>query len=232
MPHTKKANTLLDNVLKRILKVPQTTPREALYLETGLLDVECAIKKNRISMEARIINGNNQTMKNVLKLRNKNCWAEQNKKLKEELNIQEEDIMNTKYHLKKTLQDCMIKHMNQNLTKTALSKSKMQHYKSGIQQRKPGKRAMYMSKLTRNQASVIFKARTRMLKVKDNYRNGHRNLLCRLCGKTEETQMHILEECLALNEIPVINKETIFEENLEILKDAVINIEKRMEITE
>ena len=39
----KPANALLDGILKRILKVPVTTPREALYIETGLLDPEAVI---------------------------------------------------------------------------------------------------------------------------------------------------------------------------------------------
>ena len=55
-----------------------------------------------------------------------------------------------------------------------------------------------MNKLTRNQASTIFRARTRMLKVKTNFKNGHTNLKCRMCGKQEETQKHVLEECEAL----------------------------------
>ena len=35
-----KINRIMDNILKRILMVPQSTPREALYIETGLLDPE------------------------------------------------------------------------------------------------------------------------------------------------------------------------------------------------
>ena len=93
-----------------------------------------------------------------------------------------------------------------------------------------GKRAKYLNRLTRNQASIIFTARTRMLKVKSNYKNGHKNLNCRLCGKNEETQQHILEECTILNkEIPTITKEMLFQESPEELKTVTINIEKRME---
>ena len=35
-----KVNRIMDNILKRILMVPQSTPREALYKQTGLLDPE------------------------------------------------------------------------------------------------------------------------------------------------------------------------------------------------
>ena len=78
----KEINTIMDKILKRVLKVPITTPREALYFETNLLDAESIIKKNRISMEHRILTGNNQTLKQIIRIKEKNSWAEQNKKLK------------------------------------------------------------------------------------------------------------------------------------------------------
>ena len=56
-------------------------------------------------MESRIIKGDNQTMKQILKLTQKESWAEQNRNIKKELNITEADIKGTKYHLIKTLQN-------------------------------------------------------------------------------------------------------------------------------
>ena len=35
-------NKILDNIIKRTLKLPTSTPREVLYMETGLMDI-CAI---------------------------------------------------------------------------------------------------------------------------------------------------------------------------------------------
>ena len=52
-----------------------------------------------------------------------------------------------------------------------------------------------MEKLTRQKSSIIFQARTRMLKVKNNYKGKHANLNCRACGQAIETQNHILNEC-------------------------------------
>ena len=42
-------NRILDRIIKRILMLPITTPREIIYMETGLLDIENTIKKNRIN---------------------------------------------------------------------------------------------------------------------------------------------------------------------------------------
>ena len=225
----KPANKILDGILKRILKVPVTTPREALYIETGLLDVEAIIKKNRISMEHRIINGNNQMIKQLLKLTCKDSWAEQNKILKVKLNIQENDMISSKYQLRNTLQSQIRKSMEERLKTTAETKSKMQYYIDGKNKWKVGQRSKYLTKLTRNQASTIFKSRTRMLKVKSNYKNGHNDLTCRLCGEEEETQKHILEECSLLSmETASITEEMIFKEEITELQKTAKMIETRM----
>ena len=93
-----------------------------------------------------------------------------------------------------------------------------------------GERAKYISKLTRNQASIIFKARTRMLKVKSNYKNGYKDLKCRICGNEEESQKHIMEDCVTLNtEYKVITKEMIFQEEVKELREVAKIIEGRMD---
>ena len=87
--------------------------------------------------------------------------------------------------------------------------SKIQHLLEGLTGWEPPKEARYMNKLTRQQASTIFKARTRMLPVKNNYRNKYRNHTCRACGVPVETQKHVLEDCEVLHlvgEYKVYNK--------------------------
>ena len=89
-----------------------------------------------------------------------------------------------------------------------------------------------MNKLNRNQVSIIFKARTRMLNVKSNYKNGNKeNLNCRLCEKEEETQEHILENCEKLIQTieDKIYIEEIFSENTEELIQTAKKIEERIE---
>jgi hypothetical protein len=56
----------------------------------------------------------------------------------------------------------------------------------------PGKRPTYLSTLNRFQASHIFKARTRMIPVKNNFRNQYKDMLCRGCKAEIETQDHVL----------------------------------------
>ena len=89
-----------------------------------------------------------------------------------------------------------------------------------------------MNKLTRNQASIIFKARTRMLNIKSNYKNGNKdNLKCRMCEKEEETQEHVLEDCEKLIHTfdDKIYIEEIFSENTTKLIQTAKKIEERIE---
>ena len=225
----KPANVIYEGILKRILKVPPSTPREAIYIETGLLDPETIIKKNRISMESRIIKGTNLTMKELINMKDEGSWAEQNKKLKEEIKIEDSDINGSEYHLKNTIQKRMKRNLEDKLKASAETKSKMKYYMDGKQTWKVGERAKYISKLTRNQVSTIFKARTRMLKIKSNYKNGYKDLKCRICNNEEESQKHVMEDCVILNaEFKVITKDMIFEEDVNKLREVAKLIEDRM----
>ncbi len=74
----------------------------------------------------------------------------------------------------------------------------------------------YLCKMPRKAASTIFQTRSRMLKVKSNYKNKYKsNLTCRACGLSEETQDHVLQECpkIHLNETNKVKPEHIFTEN-------------------
>ena len=68
-----------------------------------------------------------------------------------------------------------------------------------------------------------------MLKVRSNYKNGHKEHKCRLCNANEETQQHVLEQCEKLDQYEKITKEMIFDENVENLRITAGNIQIRME---
>ena len=228
----KAINQIQDSILKRILKTPDSTPREALYFETGLLDPETMIKRNRLNMEARIRLGNNELMKEILRSNYEESWIKQNDKIKGELEITEEEMTSTRGIIKSTVRKKARESMKQKLIKNSENKSKMMHYIEGKQELKVGTRANYMNELTRNQASTIFKARTRMTKVRANYKNGNDglDLNCRLCKKEEETQKHVLEECEELNtKYDKATMNMIFSENTKELKETSKIIEKRIQ---
>ena len=122
---------MYENIIKIILKVPQGTPREALYMETGLMSPETIIKKNRLSMEARIKRGNNTLMKNIIELKHENSWATQNNQIKQEMMVTDNDLTGSCYSTKKILKQKAKDHHNKNLTKTGSEKSKIHFLKEG-----------------------------------------------------------------------------------------------------
>ena len=68
-----------------------------------------------------------------------------------------------------------------------------------------------------------------MLKVKDNYKNGHKTHECRACKIAPETQQHVLQTCQILHNtgnLPKVSEEKIFEENTEALKITAKQIEE------
>ena len=88
---------------------------------------------------------------------------------------------------------------HEKMTEGTEEMSKITFFLEGKGEWKPEQTAEYMNKLTRKQASIIFKTRTRMLKVKANYKNGFPDQTCRACKAANETQKHVLEECTALH---------------------------------
>ena len=225
-----KINRIMDNIIKRILMVPQSTPREALYIETGLLDPEAIRLKKRVLMEHRLTNGNSQRMKKLITNNTTTSkWLEETKKAKEQLEIDERDMKGEKTTVKNRITNRVKDWFKAKIEKESNEKSKIQHLLEGLTGWEPQKRARYMNKLTRQQVSTIFKARTRMLPVKNNYRNKYRNHTCRACGEPAETQKHVLEDCEVLHlEYKVYNKE-IFSDNPNKLRTTATNIQNIMD---
>ena len=216
------------------MKTPPGTPREELYWETGLTEPETAIKKNRINMEARIRTGRNETLKTILNSTLENSWIQQNNKIQQEFQITQEDMKQKRSIIKSRVKLKSKEYFDRKTTETANEKSKMKFYKDNkITNEKTTKRPSYTEELTRNQVSIIFKARTRMLKVKSNYKNGNTNLLCRLCKKEEETQKHALEECEEINkQQKQVTTTMIFDEIHKILRETAKIIERMIYLLE
>ena len=70
------------------------------------------------------------------------------------------------------------------MKKNKENKSKVKFLLTNIKDRKIGNRPLCKEKLNRYQVSTIFKARTRMLDVKNNFRGKYNDNICRGCGIT------------------------------------------------
>ena len=102
----------------------------------------------------------------------------------------------------------------------AKDKSKVQHLIQGKKEWKPDTRSKCYKNLCRIDCSTIFKARTRMLDIKNNYRNKYKDLTCRACKKEPETQEHVMEKCSTIHKDPTttVPNEDLFEENTQTLR--------------
>ena len=127
-----------------------------------------------------------------------NGWMDSTKKVMKSINLDEETLKCTKYQLKSKTKAKVRENLKSRLEETALNKSKVTHLKALNPQWKPGERQTYLNKLTRNEASLIFKARTRMLDIKNNFRGKYNDTVCRGCQQAVETQEHVLTECQIL----------------------------------
>ena len=82
-------NRILDNILKRILLTPTTTPREALYMELGMIDIENTVAKNRINMHNRLERTKNKLIDQVMNINHEKSWINVTKNKEKDLNIED-----------------------------------------------------------------------------------------------------------------------------------------------
>ncbi len=81
-----------------------------------------------------------------------------------------------------------------------------------------------MDALSYKEAVVVFKARTRMLPLKANFKGSYESLICDRCKdpKSLDTEKHLLEECPATKDIPDdVKVEDIFGEDIPKLQAIV-----------
>ena len=193
--------TVDNNLLRGILKAPQSTPKEMFFLELGIIPLREIIRKRRLGFlyyilqqkEDSIISKvfksqmNNPTPKDWvstiisdLKQLNLNIQFEDIKQMKKF------DFMNTvkrkiRYKTLKDLEKCKEKHTKVNHLNYFVLK--MQNYLTAN-----------ACKMKQEDSQLIFKLRSRMTEVKMNMKGLYYNEYdCRACGEGNETQEHILQ---------------------------------------
>ena len=223
--NTKKQNTdinrILDNIIKRVLNTPTSTPREPLYMESGLLDLETHASKRQLMMKHRIRASASKLMNDTISCKVKGNWKDRTENLCQKWGIQDDLFNSGKQPFKQLIHNKASQQFKSKITLDSENKSKVQHLIEGNPIWTPGTRIKYLSNLTRDETSIIFTARTRMISVKANYKNMFKNdMKCRACGHPLETQNHTFNECKTIHEnnsTKVTTKE-IFTDNIPTLK--------------
>ena len=225
-------NSILDNIIKRILMMPQKgTTRESLYIETGLLDPATIQHKQRLMMNHRMMYSNNERLKKLATSNTESLWKNLVKTSCDKLKITPEELRDEKYAVKNNVKKKAQEYMKLKTESEGQEKSKVQHLIKGKIEWTPGKRAKYLDKLTRKECNTIFRARTRMSEVKNNFKTKYQDNTCRACKTTTETQEHVLNECQILHPTSEskVTSQDIFNEDTESLRNTAKKIKETLE---
>ena len=165
---------------------------------------------------------------------NKESIINQNIKLLEKYNINEtkETIsLMTKSKWKKLVKTKIEEKVNE-IYKNECKKLKklkcLNQYKTNI------KRERYIDVLQQKQSRILFKLRTKMINVRNNFKNKHEDLMCPRCKKEIDDEKHFFIKCEKLtnlqNKYNINDHNEVFNEGLS--KERMIKIAKFIDETE
>ncbi len=188
---------IFNDLLKKILNLPQSTPNTNLLIETGYLPVEYMIDRKKINQAQRVEESKRDSLIKDATKSKENEWMKDLSKILNKYNMNEEDLLLSKYKLKTKIQKQQEEIYKQEIKKEAEEKSKLNHLLEHKQKLTVGTRPNYMDQLTRKQCRAIAQVRTRMIPVKNNMKGSYKDLTCRWCKEkgVEETQEHVLSKC-------------------------------------
>ena len=152
-------------------------------------------------------------------------WKVTTTRMREQIN---ETLQNTKNEYINPQQ--MKRYFRHNIEKTSGGKTKIQFLRENTNL-KAEERPKYMKELKRMEASTIFKSTTRMLDVKNNFREKYKATKCRNCTETTESQEHVLETCAGIHDDDTtkIDINDIFDSNPTNLKTTAKQLTKILE---
>ena len=171
---------------RRLLSVPHTTPKEAFYLEMGVIPISILLKGRRVKYLHHILNQNKSSMLYTVFITQwhhpcKGDWTEQIKTDLEDLKIP----CSFPYILSKSKERYkrIVKAKIEELSLTYLKLSQQKHSKMAQLHYSDLKLCHYFtdSKLTIAQKQLMFRCRVRMEKFGENFRGDESQLICRLC---------------------------------------------------
>lgn len=181
-------NRVQTNYLAKVLKVPETTPRCALIGSFNLTKIEHIANTRKLQYYVDINNRNENKLEVKMQRLQSNremSYEREINNLKEKYNI---DICLTgnntkaiKNHIKNKIKEVNDKEIEDEIRNGRKTKM-MSEYSNE-----------YMEKLHFEEARAIFMMLTRMIDVKTNFKNNHRNLECEICQTEEDT--HHLFKC-------------------------------------
>ena len=202
-----------EQLIRTILECPCTTPREMLYLELGVTPIRFIVMTRRLMFYHYILNQEKDSlMYKFFQVQSqkpvKGDWSltVQDDLKTLDINLTEEALGNlSEYSFKQLVSTQIKKETFSFLTKLKESHSKVLHIpyqKHEIQD------YLQSARITPDLAKFTFLARSRMIAVGHNYKEGRMDPLCPLCQESD-TQSHLMS-CSKLN-VNVMTNQTITE---------------------
>ena len=146
------------------------------------------------------------------------------------LNITEMIESNSKEKLKKIIDDNVRRAAYVFLLAKATAHSKVNHI---MYTDLKGSVYFYDHRFTSEKAKLVFKFRTRMFGVRNNFRNKYSCTLCPLCGLEEDSQQHMFDCKIVLNyHTPTTHHDDMYSNDAESLLAVVEDLEKLVKIRE
>jgi len=191
-----KLNICVNSGLKRILKVPVSTPNCSIYLELKILPIKYHIMKSKLLYLKTVLSSDIQIIRDMLIIQcqlisqNKNCWLKDMFSNLYDLNLYH-TLLEIKSITSSAWKTLIIEKINQKafteLNDELRSKKKLQQlsydYKTWQVQE-------YFSKYSSFISSIVFKTRTKMLPITDNYGSQSD---CPKCKNSIDTQEHFFK---------------------------------------
>ena len=187
-------------LLRNILRVPKSTPKEMLYLELGCLPYKEMIQKRRLMFLYHILHEKPESIvyrfleTQVKKPTSKDWVTTVLEDLKDlNLDVTFADIKVMKLGSFKNM-------LKQNIEQKALdvleekksTHSKVKHLKHGFLKMQKYLKPSNMQ-ISKEERHLIFSLRSGVTDVKINFKGMHESFECEMCDGNEETQKHILK---------------------------------------
>lgn len=185
--------TVQNSALKRLLRLPITTPSAILRSELGIWSIASQLMYKKLSYLHRLLNLNNNVTKQVLLEQMKlpgPTWVGEVGSILNTLIITKshEEIKNcSKYKWKNEVKRAIVK-----LEISMLQKVKDTAKKGQLLALDNIKTKNYLLNLKQSEAATILKIRTGMVNVRDNYKYKYKDLKCQMCKIENETANHFL----------------------------------------
>ena len=198
--HMEDLEKVDEELLRKIIGCHSKTPKELLYLETGNIPLRFIIMGRRLNYLWYLLNEEDDALVRMF------LQAQMDSPIKGDwiltvredlahldINMNMEAIAATsKSAFKVIVKEAIRKKALLYLQNLQSSHTKSKNLKYSALMLQPYLEPNSDIKLSIHEKQFIFSARSRMMDVLDNFKNGKKSLLCRACGKSQENQAHLL----------------------------------------